>query len=345
MKGLKEADVKGKRIILRADLDVPLEEGKVVDDTRLKALLPTLKYLLKEKAKSVLIIGHLGRPKSKRDPELSLKPVADHLAKLLDKRIKFLPNYQLPTTNYQLSVLENLRFWPGESLDPARDKEAQKFAEKLASLGDLYVNEAFAVSHRKHASIVGIPKLLPAYAGFQLEKEVEELSNVLENPKRPLVFILGGAKVKTKKPLVPRFAKVADKILLGGLLMFSQELEGTPKVVFPVDAVEAYDIGPKTIDLFIKEITKAGTVVWNGPLGMWEDNRYELGTRAIAEALSVCPAKTIVGGGDTIAALNAFDLLDKIDHISLGGGAMLQFLAGKKLPGIEALGSYSVHSS
>lgn len=343
MKSVKEAEVSGKRVILRADLDVPLRQAQgkleVADDTRLKALLPTLKYLLDNKAQ-VLIIGHLGRPEG-RDSALSLAPVAAHLSELLEKKIEFLS--QLPTTNYQLPtliMLENLRFWPEESLDPARDKEGQDFAKRLASLGDLYVNDAFAASHREHASIVGIPEHLPAYGGLRLEEEVRELGRVLKKPERPLVFVIGGAKTETKKPLVPYFAKIADKVLLGGLLMYAQELEGIPNVVFPVDAEDACDIGPKTIKLFAGIIKEAKTAVWNGPLGVWEDNRYELGTRAIAEELALLPGKTIVGGGDTIAALNAFGLAAKMSYVSLGGGAMLEFLAGKKLPGLEALDYY-----
>lgn len=338
MRLLEEADVSGKKVILRADLDVPLRQkakGKsqeVADDTRLKALLPTLKYLLRKKA-SVLIIGHLGRPEGK-NPALSLYPVFSHLRELLGKEIKFLEDYQPPATDYQLAMLENLRFWVDE------EKNDPDFSRRLASLGDLYINDAFAASHRKHASIAGISKHLPSYAGLQLEKEVRELGEILEKPARPLVFILGGAKVETKKPLVHLFAKIADKILLGGLLMFSQELEGVPNAVFPVDAKDVYDIGPRSIKLFLGAIEGAKTVVWNGPLGKWEESKYEKSTRVVAEALAKSRARTIVGGGDTIAALNAFSLLKEMSYVSLGGGAMLEFLAGKKLPGLEVLGHY-----
>lgn len=338
IKTLKEAGpLGGKKVLLRADLDVPLKQEagsnkqEVGEDYRLKALLPTLKYLLDSQA-SVLIIGHLGRPDGKPDPKLSLRPVAGKLSELLGQRIEFVPSYELRTLNYKLAMLENLRFWPGEEAnDP-------NFTKELARLGDLYVNDAFADSHRAHASIVGVPKLLPSYAGFRLKEEVSELGSVLQNPKRPLVFILGGAKTETKKPLVGAFAKIADKVLLGGLLMFEKELEGMPKVIFPVDSVNSSDIGPATIKLFTGIIKEAGTVVWNGPLGIWEDNRYEIGTRAIAKELALLSSQTIVGGGDTIAALDAFGLMDAMGYVSLGGGAMLEFLAGKKLPGLEALG-------
>lgn len=332
MKSAREAKLREKKVLLRADLDVPIEKGKVREDHRLKALLPTLNYLLREKAE-VLIIGHLGRPEGKKDPSLSLKPVAARLEKLIGQKIAFFEHYSLITNHYPLSMLENLRFWKGEEEnDPA-------FAKKLAALGDLYVNEAFAASHRA-ASIVQLPKFLPAYAGFRLEEEVRELGSVLKELERPLVFVLGGAKTETKKPLVPALAKIADKVLLGGLLMFERELEGIPNVVFAPDSVDASDIGPNSIKLFASIIRDAKTVVWNGPLGIWEDNRFKLGTRAIAEELAILPGRTVVGGGDTIAALSAFGLLSKMGYVSLGGGAMLEFLAGERLPGLVALGYY-----
>ncbi|OGC54693.1 hypothetical protein A2797_02305 [candidate division WWE3 bacterium RIFCSPHIGHO2_01_FULL_48_15] len=345
MRLIREADLNGKKVLVRADLDVPIEKGIVGEDYRLKALLPTLKYLL-ENGASVLIIGHLGRPEGKPDPALSLEPVAKRLSELLGQKIKFSPDYSLITNHnreiarfgvtkpsYSLAMLENLRFWPGEE---ANDLD---FAKKLSALGDIYVNEAFA-SHRAHASIVLVPKLLPSYAGLRLEQEILHLSGVIENPARPLVFILGGAKTEIKKPLIADFAKIADRVLLGGLLMFDKELEKIPNVVFPVDSADGSDIGPETIKLFASITKEAKTVVWNGPLGIWEDNRFELGTRAIAEELALLPGKTIVGGGDTIAAISAFGLLDKMSYVSLGGGAMLEFLAGKKLPALAALGYY-----
>ncbi|OGC38253.1 hypothetical protein A2155_02935 [candidate division WWE3 bacterium RBG_16_52_45] len=333
LKILKEAEVAGNRVILRADLDVPLEDGKVGEDYRLKALLPTLSYLLERNAE-IIIIGHLGRPDGKENPDFSLKPVSTRLSELLGKSIDFLPQITPNPSGLipKLAMLDNLRFWEGEeSNDP-------DFAKKLSSLGDIYVNDAFAASHRAHASIAGIPELLPSYAGLRLEEEISHLSGVIENPERPLVFILGGAKTETKAPLVPAFAKVADQVLIGGLLMFDHSLEKISRTVFPVDAVETFDVGPESVKKFTQIIKDAKTVVWNGPMGKWEDNRYELGTRAIAEVLAESPAKTIVGGGDTIAALSAFGLLEKMKYVSMGGGAMLEFLAGKKLPGLSALG-------
>ena len=333
LKILKEAEVAGNRVILRADLDVPLEDGKVGEDYRLKALLPTLSYLLERNAE-IIIIGHLGRPDGKENPDFSLKPVSTRLSELLGKSIDFFPQITPNPSGLipKLAMLDNLRFWEGEeSNDP-------DFAKKLSSLGDIYVNDAFAASHRAHASIAGIPELLPSYAGLRLEEEISHLSGVIENPERPLVFILGGAKTETKAPLVPAFAKVADQVLIGGLLMFDHSLEKISRTVFPVDAVETFDVGPESVKKFTQIIKDAKPVVWNGPMGKWEDNRYELGTRAIAEVLAESPAKTIVGGGDTIAALSAFGLLEKMKYVSMGGGAMLEFLAGKKLPGLSALG-------
>jgi phosphoglycerate kinase len=333
LKTLKEIEVSGKRVLLRADLDVPIENGKVGEDYRLRALSPTLNYLLENKAE-ITILGHLGRPNGKEDSTLSLKPVAARLSELSGRNIDFLP--QLPPNPSglipKLLMLENLRFWPGEEEnDPA-------FAKQLAGLGDLYVNDSFAASHRAHASIVGVPQHLPACAGLRLAEEVKELGGVLGDPERPLVFILGGAKTETKAPLVPNFAEVADSVLLGGLLMFDQSLRKITHTVFPVDAVETFDIGPETEKKFTEIIKNAKTVVWNGPMGKWEEKQYESGTRRVAEALAELPAKTIVGGGDTIAALSAFGLLEKMKYVSMGGGAMLEFLAGKKLPGLVALG-------
>jgi len=341
LKTIKETEVSGKRVLLRADLDVPIENGKVGEDYRLRALLPTLGYLIENGAR-VVIIGHAGRPTSAKAsgsepgrhivPELSLKPIADWFSKELDREVGFISDYSLAANHYSLVLLENLRFWLGE------EDNDPNFAKELSELGDLYVNDAFAASHRSHASIAGIPNYLPAYAGLRLEEEVKELGGVLENPARPLVFVLGGAKTETKSPLVPSFAAVADSVLLGGRLMFDQGLKEIPHTVFPVDAIETFDIGPETEKNFTEIIKNAKTVVWNGPMGKWEEKRYESGTRRVAEVLAEHPGKTVVGGGDTIAALAAFGLLEKMGYVSMGGGAMLEFLAGKELPGLSALG-------
>jgi phosphoglycerate kinase len=279
-----------------------------------------------------LIIGHAGRPEGKLNPALSLKPIADWFSKELGEKVGFFEDFRIGESENRASVLENLRFWEGE------EENDPKFAQELAELGDLYVNDSFAASHRAHASIAGVPQHLPAYAGLRLAEEVKELGGVLENPERPLVFILGGAKTETKAPLVSNFAEVADSVLLGGLLMFDQSLRKITRAVFPVDAVETFDIGPETEKKFTEIVKNAKTVVWNGPMGKWEDDKYAAGTRAVAKSLAEHPGKTIVGGGDTIAALSAFGLLEKMGYVSMGGGAMLEFLAGKELPGLKALG-------
>ena len=331
MKILKEAELSGKRVLLRGDLDVPIKDGEVGEDYRIKALVPTLNYLLENRAQ-VLIIGHAGRPEGKLNPALSLKPIADWFSKELREKVGFFEDLRIGESENRASVLENLRFWEGE------EENDPKFAQELAELGDLYVNDSFAASHRAHASIAGVPQHLPAYAGLRLAEEVKELGGVLENPERPLVFILGGAKTETKAPLVSNFAEVADSVLLGGLLMFDQSLRKITRAVFPVDAVETFDIGPETEKKFTEIVKNAKTVVWNGPMGKWEDDKYAAGTRAVAKSLAEHPGKTIVGGGDTIAALSAFGLLEKMGYVSMGGGAMLEFLAGKELPGLKALG-------
>lgn len=369
MKSICEVAVKGKRVLVRADLDVPIRRSAVEDDFRIRACLPTLKYLVKEGAK-IIICGHLDRPGGKIVEELRMDPVAEVLAELCSGTPLACPEEKAPqggaaTEHFgtihkvdhivdsvvgnvvsemgkgDVLLLENLRFEPGEE---ANDLE---FTKSLASLADIYVNECFATSHRNHASIIGVPKLLPAYAGLRLEEEVKRLSKVQEKPRRPLIFIIGGAKTETKVPLVRAISEYADKILLGGKLMFEKSLEDIPNVVFPVDAVDVYDIGPKTIEMFKDVLGGAGTVVWGGPLGKFEDAKYARGTRRIAEFLvgvsvrrgGACPASTsIVGGGDTLAVLKKFGLRDKMGFVSTGGGAMLSVLAGEVLPGIEALG-------
>lgn len=326
------AKIAGKRVILRADLDVPLKDSQVGEDYRLQALLPTLKLLIKEGAK-ILVIGHVGRPEGKPDPKFSLRPVAVRLSEILGREVEFFSDFEsLGGWKGSLGMLENLRFWEGEEEgDPV-------FIQKLCSLGEIYVNESFANSHRDHASISGVPRFLPSFAGFHLLKEVAELEGVLESPKRPLLFVLGGVKTETKVPLVADFAKIADLVLLGGRLMFEPSLKRIEKVMLPVDAVETFDIGPRSAALFSEKIKEAQTVIWSGPVGKWEEEKYAEGTRAVAEAVAANPGRTIVGGGDTIAAVDAFGLLGKIKYVSMGGGAMLEFLAGKKLPGLEALG-------
>lgn len=321
--------VQGKKVLVRADFDVPVESGQVEDDTRIKAVLPTLNFLLSKEA-VILILAHLGRPEGKEE-KFSLKPVAKVLKGLLGKKINFLEEPAIQ--NFEtINLLENLRFWPGEEGNDIN------FTKKLSSLGDFYVNDAFAVCHRAHASVVGIPKLLRSFAGANLEQEVNELSRVLEKPERPLVAIIGGAKIETKLPAIVNLSRVADKVLVGGKLMFEVTKENLPaNVIVANDDLDGKDIGTTSIDNFSKIIGQAAVVVWNGPLGVFEEEKYASGTKAIAQALVGSRAYAIIGGGDTIAALNKFGLLAKISYVSTGGGAMLDFLAGEKLPGLEAL--------
>lgn len=332
MKSVKEADVSGKRVIVRTDFDVPVKDGVIVDETRLDNSIPTLKYLLEKKAK-LFLISKMGRPQF-RDPSLSLKSVVEEVSKKLEREVKFKDDLSENIPG-DVTLLENLRFWSEE------EKGDLDFSKKLSSFGDIYVNECFATSHRSDASFVGIPKILPSYAGLNLIREVTELKKVLEDPERPLISIIGGAKLETKLPVINSLAKVSDKVLVGGKLMFEVGGQNLPdNVVIAPDDIDKKDVGPKTIDSFKKIIQSANTIVWNGPLGVFEVDKYLEGTRLLAEAIVGSDAYKIVGGGDTIAALDKLKLLDKIDYVSTGGGAMLEFLAEKKLPGLLALGYY-----
>jgi len=332
MRSVKEAQVSGKRVIVRTDFDVPVKKGVIEDETRLDTSITTLKYLL-EKGAKLFLISKMGRPKF-RDSSLSLKSVVEDVSKKLEREVKFKDDLGEGIPG-DVTLLENLRFWPGE------EKADLDFSKKLASFGDIYVNECFATSHRPEASFVGIPKFLPSYAGLNLIREVTELKMVLEKPKRPLVSIIGGAKLKTKLPAINNLARVSDKVLVGGKLMFEVAGQNLPaNVIIAPDDIDKKDLGPKAIDSFAKIIKSANTIVWSGPMGMFEVDRYMEGTRLLAKAVVESGAYKIVGGGDTIAALDKLKLLDKIDYVSTGGGAMLEFLAEKKLPGLVALGYY-----
>ena len=329
MKSVEEADVAGKRVIVRCDFDVPVKNGKILDDTRIKDSLPTLKYLLSKGAK-LFLISKLGRPKGK-DPSLSLEIIVETLSNYLGKKIIFQKDLN-ERNNGEVILLDNLRFWLEE------EEGDGNFGKKLSSFGDLYVNECFATSHRNDASIAQLPKFLPAYAGIWLLKEIRELEIVLKSPARPLIAIIGGAKLKTKLPAIFNLAKIADKVLVGGKLMFEVERRSLPEnVVVAHDDVETKDIGDESIELFSESISKAKMVVWNGPMGVFEDDSYMKGTKEIAKAVIDSDAYSVIGGGDTISALNKLDLISKIKFVSTGGGAMLEFLAGKTLPGLKAL--------
>lgn len=353
---LSEFKFSNKTVLVRGDLDVPLRELKtqsanwrtklktfeVEDDTRLKACLPTIKYLLKQNCK-VILMGHLGRPKGKVTEGLELAPVAEKISQLLRPEIKTkaskiqlkIQNIPIYLISENLWLLENLRFYPGE------EENDLGFVNILSTFGDFYVNEAFSASHRKHASIVGLPKLLSHCAGLHFTEEVENLIKVLDNPRRPLVFVLGGAKPETKLKFIDQFSQKADWVLVGGRLPVDYSKESQEKVLVATLTEDKLDINSDSIKKFSEIINLAKTLVWNGPLGKYEEKRHESGTRKVAEAIVGIKGIKMVGGGDTIAALNKYGLLSKMDFVSLGGGAMLEFLAKGTLPGIQAISNQS----
>ncbi|MBI2028693.1 MAG: phosphoglycerate kinase [Candidatus Levybacteria bacterium] len=355
---IEKVNVSGKRVFVRADLDVPLSETrdsqhetrKIEDETRLRAVMPTIEYLLGHRAK-VIVGGHLGRPEG-FDKSLSLEPVAKWLSikyKVLSIKYGKRGEFDGWEITPDLFILENLRFYKGEEANDLN------FAKKLSSLADVYVNDAFAMSHRNHASIVGITKFLPHYAGFHLAKEIEMLGKAMDNPKRPLVVIIGGKKIETKLPLVHRMHEIADYVLVGGkiaqeskVLLKEQhsKLTGKKSVLLVADSnSDKSDITEQDAENFLQIINTARTVIWNGSMGIIsekrkvksEKNDTERGTRLIAKGIMESGAYSVVGGGDTVEFLNKLGILDKFSFTSTGGGAMLAFLSGEKLPGIEAL--------
>jgi phosphoglycerate kinase len=342
---VRDFDLTGKKILLRTDYDVPLQKTqnsklktqnwKVVDDARIRDSLETIKLLLAKQAK-IIILSHLGRPKGKIVQELSLSLVTEKLKELLpEANFQLISNDELEKLDGEIILLENLRFNPGEE---ANDSE---FCQKIASLGDFYVNNAFACSHREHASIVGLPKLLPHAAGLDLLEEVSVLSSVRENPKRPVVFILGGVK-EDKLDSVGGLLGWVDKILIGGKLPeliqdTGNRIRDTGKIIIADLGKEGKDITLETIEKFIEIIKSAGTIIWSGPMGEYEIKDWEQGTKMIAQAVVESSGFKIIGGGDTEAALTKLQLVDRIDYVSSGGGAMLEFLAKGDLPGLKSL--------
>jgi phosphoglycerate kinase len=379
---------RGRRALVRVDFNVPLEDGGVTDDTRIRAALPTLE-LLREHGLALVLVSHLGRPKGKVDPTLSMKPVGERLAELLNCEVRQAPAVVGPEVEAMADelgpgdvlLLENVRFEPGET------ENDPDFADSLSRLADLYVDDAFGAVHRAHASTEGVAHRLPGYAGLLLESEVKELTRVVESPARPLVVVLGGAKVSDKVGVIDRFLELADSILIGGAMCFSffraqgiatgdslVEGEGVKlaeqalrraessdcELLLPVDLIlgESFDaaterresdgvevpdgwmgldVGSRTAAAYGERIAAAGTVLWNGPMGAFELEPFAAGTRAVAEAVAAASGTTVVGGGDSVAALQEFGLAEKVDWVSTGGGASLELLEGKRLPGVEAL--------
>lgn len=386
---IEDLDIKGKRVFIRADFNVPLDDNlRITDDRRIRSTLPTINYAIDEGAR-VILASHLGRPKGKVDPRFSLAPVAKRLQRLLDKEVIFCQdcighqadNLVTKMKEGDVLLIENLRFHPGE------EKNDEEFARALSKLADYYVNDAFGTAHRAHASIVGIPKFLPSAAGFLLKREIEYLKGIVINPVRPFVAILGGAKVSGKIGVLENLVDKVDKVIIGGGMAYTfiksmgyevgdslvetemldlaeriraRLIKNNVKFYLPVDCViaqsieagsetkivttqeipkgwRALDIGPASVKLFSEVIQDAKTIIWNGPMGVFEVDAFSRGTFAVAHAVSDAYALTIVGGGDTDLAVHRAGVSDSISFISTGGGASLQLLEGKELPGIAAL--------
>lgn len=385
---IRECDFSGKKALIRVDFNVPIKDGVVTDDTRIRAALPTLKYLLDNGA-SLVVMSHRGRPKGKKNPEFSMAPIAKRFSELLGKDVQLASDVIGEEVAGQVAsmkagdvlLLENVRFYSEEEgNDP-------NFAKNLASLGDVYVNDAFGTAHRAHASTEGVSHYLPSYAGFLIEKEVKFMAPLLSNPEKPFVAIIGGSKVSSKISVLESLVRTCDTIVIGGGMAYTflsvqghtigkslveeeykdvassflaKAKEKGVQVILPVDHLcgaefkedaEAVsvdstdipenligmDIGPKTISMIVDAVTKAKSVVWNGPMGVFEFDAFAEGTLTVAKALAESQATSVVGGGDSVAAINKFNLADKISHVSTGGGASLEFLEGKVLPGIKAL--------
>jgi phosphoglycerate kinase len=349
-RSVRDADVAGKRVLLRADLNVPLADGAVADDTRIRAALPTIELLLERDAAGVDVCSHLGRPRDGPDPTLSLRPIGERLADELGHDVGF------EDASARVNLLENTRFQPGET------KNDPEYARQLAARRDLFVQDAFGSVHRAHASTEAVAHLLPAYAGLLLERELEELGKLLGPVDRPFVLVSGGAKVEDKLGVLEKLGRKADSVLVGGK-MAEEIREHNPlsfQVVLPVDVVAAktfaedaetdivayddvphgwlgLDIGPETRRLFGERIGEARTIFWNGPMGVFEWRRFADGTRAVAEAVASTDAYSVVGGADSVRALHELGLADGVSWLSTGGGAALELLEGKELPGVAAI--------
>lgn len=385
---MQQVDLLGKRVFCRVDFNVPMEEGKISDDTRIRAALPTIKHLV-EKGAKVILASHMGRPKGEVNEELRLTPVAKHLSELIHKPVQMLEESIGDSVEQAISkmenghivLLENVRFHKGE------EKNDPQLAEQFAKLADLFVNDAFGAAHRAHASTEGIAKHIPAVSGLLMEKELDVLGKALSNPERPFTAIIGGAKVKDKIGVIAHLLDIVDNLLIGGGLSYTfaraqgydigkslveedkielaksfidKAKEKGVNLYLPVDAVIAnefskdaetkvvtidsipsdwmgLDIGPKTKEQYAKVIQESKLVIWNGPMGVFEMKSFAEGTKGVAEAMATTNAFTVIGGGDSAAAVEKFEVADKMDHISTGGGASLEFMEGKDLPGVVAL--------
>jgi phosphoglycerate kinase len=348
VKTLKDFNFKNKRVLVRCDFNIPLsEKGVVLDDFRIKQTIPTIEYLI-EKGGKIILMSHLDEPDGKVVESLRLTPIQDKLMEYLDLSVTKAPDcigkeiekWAKEMQSGEVLLLENLRFYKGE------EENDENFAKELSALGDIYINDAFGACHRAHASITGIPKYLPSGMGLLLEKEIKVLTQFLENPLKPLVGIIGGKKVETKSKAIDKISEKADWILIN-LLIKNEikekkiQLKYPQKIVEPIDAIykkgENLDIGPKTIELFKEKIARAKTIFWSGPLGKIEEKSFQKGSKAIAKAIIDSGAFSIVGGGETVEFINKMGLSGKFNHLSTGGGAMLDFIAEGKLVGLEAL--------
>lgn len=389
-KTIRDLDLKGKRVLVRCDFNVPMKDGEIVDDTRIKSSIPTIEYLIENQAK-IILMSHLGRPKGEAKREFTLEPVASKLGQLLGREVKFLQDDNIVSDQVrervmdlkdgEIALLENTRYRKEET------KNEEGFSRELASLGQVFVNDAFGTCHRAHCSNVGVSSILDSALGFLVEKEVNIMGKALENPERPFVAILGGAKVSDKIGVIENLLEKVDSILIGGGMSYTflkaqgyeignslleedkvdlagklleKAEEKNVRIILPVDVVVArefkndtdfktvkiqdiphdmmgLDIGEESASLFSDEIKKAKTVIWNGPCGVFEMENFSRGTYEVARAMAECSGITIIGGGDSASAVEKFGFKDKISHVSTGGGASLELLEGKILPGINAI--------
>lgn len=342
MKRINDFDVKNKRVLVRCDFQVPVDKnGNILSDFKIVSVIPTIEYLIKKEAK-VILMSHW-KP-AEQEKAYSLKPISAILERLLKKKVKFLNDCIggevieeiKGMKSGEIVLLENLRFHKEE------EENDESFAKELAQLGDIYINDAFSVSHRKHASIVGIPRFIPSGAGFLLEKEVNILNRFFKNPQKPVISIIGGGKVETKSKLIDAISEISEYVLIGGLIERELQksdiiLKHPEKIISPVDDIDTFDIGPATIKIFKEKISKAKTIFWNGPFGKIEEEKYQNGTKEIIKAIIESGAFSIVGGGETIEFINHIGLDNKFSYISTGGGAMLDFICDGTLVGIDVL--------